>query len=129
MPSSRQLGELERRVMEQLWKAGEPQTVRHVHAALALHRDLAYNTVMTVLRRLVNKELVVRCRGERAHRYVPVHGREVLVAALMVEALDHASDAADRAAALVHFVARVGPDELCALRRALAQLQISHAAS
>lgn len=129
MASSRQLGELERRVMEQLWKASEPQTVRHVHAALSAHRDLAYNTVMTVLRRLADKDPVVQHRGDRAHRYVPVHGREVLIAALMVEALDLAADSGDRAAALVHFVARVGADEVCALRRALAQLEFNHAAS
>ncbi len=129
MAMSGRLGELERRVLEHLWTTEEPQTVRHVHAAVSAHRDLAYNTVMTVLRRLADKGFVVQYRGDRAHRYAPVHGPEVLVAALMIDALDHASDSGDRAAALVHFVARVGADEVCALRRALAQLDIKHAGS
>ena len=39
------LGELERAVMDHLWAAGEPQTVRQVHEALSEQRDLAYTTV------------------------------------------------------------------------------------
>ena len=66
MPGWRPLGDLERAVMEQLWKASEPQTVRSVHAALSAQRHLAYTTIMTVLRRLADKGLVVAYRGERA---------------------------------------------------------------
>lgn len=112
--------------MDHLWAAGEPQTVRQVHEALSAQRDLAYTTVMTVLQRLARKNLVSQIRDDRAHQYAPVHGRDELVAGLMVDALDQAADSGDRQAALVHFVERVGADEAEALRRALAELEAKH---
>lgn len=112
------LGDLERAVMDHLWSRTEPQTVRQVHEALSARRDLAYTTVMTVLQRLAKKNLVLQIRDDRAHRYAPVHGRDELVAGLMVDALAQAEDSGSRQAALVHFVERVGADEADALRRA-----------
>jgi predicted transcriptional regulator len=120
------LGDLERAVMDQLWGADQPQTVRQVHRSLCAQRDLAYTTVMTVLQRLARKNLVVQIRDDRAHRYAPTHGRDELVAGLMVDALAQAVDSGDRQAALVHFVERVGADEADALRRALADLEAKH---
>lgn len=117
------LGELERAVMEHLWSSTEPQTVRQVHHALSRERELAYTTVMTVLQRLAKKRLVVQQRDDRAHRYTPVHQREELVATLMVDVLKQADRSEGRAAALVHFVGQVGPDETAALREALAALE------
>jgi predicted transcriptional regulator len=117
------LGDLERSVMDHLWGTDQPQTVRQVHEALCTQRELDYTTVMTVLQRLARKNLVEQIRDDRAHRYAPTHGRDELVAGLMVDALDQAADAGDRQAALVHFVARVGADEAAALRRALARLE------
>lgn len=128
MPRWMLFGELERVVMEQLWTASEPQTVRDVHAALSPQRNLAYTTIMTVLRRLADKGLVVQYRQERAHRYAPRHGRDELVAGLMADALAHAADSAGRQAALVHFAERVGTDEASALLRALTHLESSHEA-
>lgn len=124
MPKLTRLGELERAVMDHLWAAGEPLTVRQVHEALCVERDLAYTTVMTVLQRLARKNLVSQIRDDRAHQYAPVHGRDELVAGLMVDALDQAADTGSRQAALVHFVERVGVDEVDALRRALAELEV-----
>ena len=119
------LGELERAVMDHLWESSDPQTVRQVHEALATHRELAYTTVMTVLQRLAKKKLVVQQRDDRAHRYAPVHGRDELVASLMVDALSQAPASGGRAAALVHFVGQVGADEAAALREALAALEVA----
>jgi predicted transcriptional regulator len=65
----------------------------------------------------------VQHRDDRAHRYAPTHGRDELVAGLMVDALDQVADSGSRQAALVHFVERVGADEAAALRRALAELE------
>lgn len=128
MAKQMRLGDLERAVMDHLWSAPEPQTVRQVHEALSARRDLAYTTVMTVLQRLAKKSLVSQIRDDRAHRYTPVHGRDELVAGLMVDALDQAADSGSRQAALVHFVERVGADEADALRRALDELEASHRA-
>ena len=120
------LGDLERAVMDHLWSTPQSQTVRQVHEALSEKRDLAYTTVMTVLQRLAKKNLVSQIRDDRAHRYVPVHGRDELVAGLMVDALDQAADTGSRHGALVHFVERVGADEAEALRRALDELESGH---
>ncbi len=120
------LGDLERSVMDHLWDADRPQTVRQVHDALRTQRELAYTTVMTVLQRLARKGLVAQIRDDRAHRYAPVDGRDELVAGLMVDALDQAADSGGRQAALMHFVERVGADEADALRRALAELDAKH---
>lgn len=117
------LGDLERAVMDHLWDVGQPQTVRQVHEALCAQRDLAYTTIMTVLQRLAGKNLVLQLREDRAYRYTPTHGRDELVAGLMVEALKQAADADDRKAALMHFVDRVGAEDADALRRALAELE------
>ncbi|MFB9376574.1 BlaI/MecI/CopY family transcriptional regulator [Kineococcus gynurae] len=112
------LGELEREVMDRLWAAGTPLTVREVHEELAAHRKIAYTTVMTVLDRLAKKSVVRQERAGRAFRYSPAASREQMVAEVMMDALgDVPSD--DRQAALVHFVGSVSPAELAALREAL----------
>jgi predicted transcriptional regulator len=117
------MGELERAVLEILWDSDEgPVTVRHVHQRLADSRRIAYTTAMTVLDRLARKGVVTQHRDGRAYRYSAVDSREELTADLMREALEEfAVD--DRRAALVRFVGRASPDEVAALREALARLE------
>jgi predicted transcriptional regulator len=117
------LGNLERDVMDQIWAATGPVTVRDVHEALAVERDLAYTTVMTVLDRLAKKGVVHRVRDGRAYRYQAASGKDQLVADLMREALDAAGNRASREAALVRFVDQASADEAKALREALAALE------
>lgn len=119
------LGALERTVMERLWAVDGPLSVREVHQALAVDRDLAYTTVMTVLDRLAKKQLVQRDRDGRAYLYRPARTREQLVAEAMETALGEGggSAPADRNAALVEFVGRVSPEEADAMRAALARLE------
>ncbi|MQA01674.1 MAG: BlaI/MecI/CopY family transcriptional regulator [Streptosporangiales bacterium] len=114
------LGDLERQVMERLWAASVPLTVRTIHAQLAADRELAYTTVMTVLDRLAKKGVVQRVRDGRAYLYEPVAAREQLVADLMHEAL---SGTDDRSAALVRFVDSASAEEAAAMRAALAKLE------
>jgi len=116
----RPLGDLERLVMEQLWVADSPLTVREVHERLAADRDLAYTTVMTVLDRLAKKGLTERERDGKAWLYRPAAPREVLVADLMRDALDGAQD---RGAALVRFVDQVSETDAALLREALRKLE------
>jgi BlaI family transcriptional regulator, penicillinase repressor len=117
------LGDLERAVMEQLWTASGPQSVRDVHAVLMRRRDLAYTTVMTVLDRLTKKGLALRERDGRAYRYSAAQSREQLVAEVMHTAL--AEDPEQRTAALVAFVGRVSPADAEAMRTALDRLENS----
>ena len=115
------LGKLEAAVMDVLWSAGTPLTVREVLERMPPQRNLAYTTVMTVLDRLSRKQLVSRTREGRAYLYSPVHSRAELTAEMMHDALS--IDGLDRTAALVHFVDRVTPEEAAALQAALAQVQ------
>src|SRR3954470_2731276 len=66
------LGELETAVMEEIWRRGEA-TVREVHDALP--RERAYTTVMTVMTRLCDKEMLVRERRGRSDVYRPTESR------------------------------------------------------
>lgn len=109
------LGELERAVMEVLWRADGPRTAREVADALA-GRDLAKTTILTVLSRLEAKGRVARNRDAWAHTYLPTAAREDYIAEMMSEAL---GDAADRTAALVRFAGRVSAAEAVALSDAL----------
>ncbi|GAA0312034.1 BlaI/MecI/CopY family transcriptional regulator [Kineococcus aurantiacus] len=116
------LGELERDVMDRLWAAPGPLTVREVHEQLAEHRKIAYTTVMTVLDRLAKKHVVRQEREGRAFRYTPAASREQMVAELMLDALGGVPTVDDRQAALVHFIGGVSPAEAAALREALDQI-------
>lgn len=113
------MGELEQAVLDALWDGAGASSGREVHARL-VGRDLAYTTVMTVLDRLVAKDLVVRERDGRAFRYAPRRSRAAMTAELMREALE--STGADRDQALVSFVGEASAEDLAALRRALADL-------
>lgn len=119
------MGELEQAVLGALWDldAAHPDrsgaSGREVHERLE-GRDLAYTTVMTVLDRLVGKDVVVREREGRAFRYAPRQSRAAMTAGLMHEALEVTG--ADRDQALVSFVGEASAEDLAALRRALADL-------
>ena len=84
----RHLGQLEAAVMQHLWSAGEPVSVRSMLETLTQERPLAYTTVMTVLDRLVAKDVVARERDGRAFRYAPRRTRAAMTADLMREALE-----------------------------------------
>lgn len=72
-----ELHDLEREVMEEVWKNGEVN-VRTVLDALNTRSDRqrAYTTVMTVLIRLWEKGLLERRQSGRGHAYTSVLGRD-----------------------------------------------------
>jgi predicted transcriptional regulator len=116
------LGRLEARIMRAVWTEQVPQpfTVRDVHAHLP---ELAYTTVMTTLRRLADKGLLVADAtvGKRAYDYRPAGTPEAFLAAASrreaQQVLDRYGDAA-----LAAFAARL--DALTAeQRRRLEELE------
>lgn len=115
------LGELEREVMDLLWKSPSPLTGREVLDLLSARRDLAYTTVTTILDRLARKDVVVRERSGRAFTYAPTVGRDELTVTLLQEVLASAGD--DRTAALVHFAETASDDDARALRETLARIE------
>ena len=110
----RQRGELERAVLEVLWDHGgwlTPAEVRDL-----LEADLAYTTVVTVLRRLFDKKLVAREVDGRSHAYRPHSTRDEYAAEAMAQVL---ADARDPVTALNHFVDTLGDDDRRQLTRLL----------
>lgn len=73
-PPTTQLTPLELAIMKVLWEGG-PATVQVVRERLAGERDLAYNTVQTMLNVLHRKAKVRRLRQGRAFEYAPVVSR------------------------------------------------------
>ncbi|SEH03234.1 Predicted transcriptional regulator [Nonomuraea solani] len=108
------LGSLERSIMEALWSRPEGMFAQDV--AQALPSQPAVTTVLTVLVRLTQKDLVSRERVGRAHRYKATADRDAFVAEVMRAALE---DAGDLAATAQRFVGTVTPEMAAALREAL----------
>ena len=111
-------GELESEVMAALWAAGEPLTPAGVQTALG--DGLAYNTVQTILTRLLEKDLVRRGPADsgRGHAYWPALDAASLAATRMRAALD---ERPDRRAVLQQFAAGLGEDDAETLRALLAE--------
>jgi predicted transcriptional regulator len=110
------LGQLEAAVMQRLWDADGPVSVRDVLEDLQRERPLAYTTVMTVMDNLHGKGLVERHKEGRAYLYTPKMSREEHTAGLLDDVL---AASADRSATLLHFVGHLDDDALAELRAAL----------
>ena len=116
MPSVRAFGELEAAVMDRLWARAAPATVREVWTDLRPERELAYNTVLTVVDNLHRKGWLRRERDGRAYRYIPLSSRGDYGARLMRDAM---ADSGDPASALAGFVRQLTPEEGADLLRML----------
>jgi predicted transcriptional regulator len=115
---SAELAPLESEVMEAVWQAEEPVSVRRVLDALNTRRSepLAYTTVMTVMNRLVAKNVLSR-QGER-RSYVYEATASDAAGLAVREVIRTYGDAA-----VAHFVdeARADPAVLRRLRALLVQ--------
>jgi predicted transcriptional regulator len=69
--SRKDFGPLEGEVMDAIWRAGGPVAVREVVEDLNTRRSepLAYTTVMTVMSRLAEKEVLRRRKAGRGYAY------------------------------------------------------------
>jgi predicted transcriptional regulator len=111
-------GHLEAEVMESVWDAAAPVSVREVVDALNEGRrePLAYTTVMTVMSRLAEKHALTRSKAGRGYLY---EASAADAAGIAVKDLlrDHGD------AAIAHFVEEVrgDPAAIRRLRRLLAE--------
>ena len=112
----RDLGGLEKAVMDRLWAWGRPVTVREVVEDLQLGRRVAYTTVMTVMANLERKGLLARSLVGRAYTYTTVGGEADHAAALIAEVIGQAQD---RTTPLLRFASQLSADEIEQLRQAL----------
>ena len=112
----RAAGELEAEVLGALWAEPLPLTPTQLHNTLG--RDLAYNTVHTILTRLCDKGLVVRTTIDGRPAYAPAQGAAEWAAGQMRAVLERG---ADRAAILHRFVTSLSPADEQALRAVLSE--------
>jgi BlaI family transcriptional regulator, penicillinase repressor len=80
------LHEREMDVMEVLWERGNATAGEVLEV---IPDDLAYNTILTILRRLEQKGYVGRTEEGRAHRYHPLIEREQARGSALQRLLDH----------------------------------------
>ena len=111
-------GELEATVMDRMWNADAPCSVRAMMEDLQQGRSIAYTTVMTVMERLFRKGMLTRVEVGRAYVYSPAQSRADYTAGVMAETL---ANATDKAATLVHFADRVSAREAKQLLKALSE--------
>ena len=108
---ARVLGELQAKILEIVWSA-ERATVKDVNDTLGPNANL--KTTMTVMNRMVEKELLARERQGRAFYYQAMSDREAFMAHVADRVM--AGLMADfRLPTLAHFVDTADPEQLTEL--------------
>ena len=111
-------GELESLILDALWSADATLTSQQILEIVSPQDELALTTILTVLSRLVDKELVTRKQGEgRQLLFSPAQSRERHTADLMLKIV---AGADNPALAFSHFASGLSPADLKALRDSLA---------
>ena len=80
-------------IMKVIWRL-EKATVRDVYEALRTRRDIAYTTVMTMMKILEEKGYLKKIRVDRAYEYRPAQPRHQVVSAMVRDFLDRVFDGA-----------------------------------
>jgi len=111
----RPIGALEAQVLEVLWARG---TATPGDVLEALDGKLAYTTVMTVLTRLWQKDVVLRTKAGRAFSYEVRQSREEFFAERMRQTLASTSD---HRAVLSRFVGGLSAKDTSTLRSILGE--------
>lgn len=81
------LGDLESDIMETIWDKGTV-SVREVYEQLRLHREIAYTTVMTIMGRLADKQLLNRETQGNAYIYSPALSKAEFSQRIVSDVLD-----------------------------------------
>ena len=85
------LGDLESEIMEIVWEH-DGVLVRDVHRILAKRREIAYTTVMTVMGRLVGKNILSREQMGNAYFYRPRFTKKEFTRMVVSEVIDSLLD-------------------------------------
>ena len=80
-------------IMKVVWRL-EKATVRDVYEALRTRREIAYTTVMTMMKILEEKGYLEKTRVERAYEYRPAQPRHQVVGAMVRDFIDRVFDGA-----------------------------------
>ena len=108
--------------MKVVWQLGTA-TVRDIYEQLRERRDVAYTTVLTMMKILEQKGYVKKTRVERAFVYRPTRPRQQVLGGMVREFIDRVFDGASRPM-LLHLVkeTRLSEKERKALLRAIEEV-------
>jgi predicted transcriptional regulator len=87
-------------IMKIVWRL-DRATVRDVYETLRERREVAYTTVMTMMKILEEKKYLKKTRVDRAYEYRPAKPHQLVVGAMVRDFLDRVFDGA-AAPLLVH---------------------------
>ena len=103
------LGHLEAAVMDIMWLQGE-SSVRDVYEILLRDREIAYTTVMTIMSRLADKNILLKEKKGLAYVYRPACTRDEFARNVVTEVIDGLlEDYAE--VAFSHFVNRLSEED------------------
>ena len=110
-------------IMKVVWRL-EKATVREVYETLRKKREIAYTTVMTMMRILEDKGYLKKVRVDRAYEYRPAQPRHQVIAAMVRDFLDRVFDGA-AAPLLVHLAKdkRLSKDDKDLIRRLAEEME------
>lgn len=119
------LGDLEKRIMEALWRLDQPSTVSEVQKAMR-GEPRAYHTVTTVMTRLCDKGLLTRARQSSVWHYSPTFTQEEFRSDVAQEVVASAYELAPAAAvnSMVDLVDAAGPEELDRLAKLIEEKKL-----
>lgn len=79
--------------MKIVWRL-EKATVRDVYEAIRAKREIAYTTVMTMMKILEDKGYLKKIRVDRAYQYRPTQARQQVLGKMVRDFLDRVFDGA-----------------------------------
>lgn len=109
--------------MKVVWRL-ESATVRDIYEQLRENRDVAYTTVLTMMKILEQKGYVKKTRADRAFLYRPARPRQQVLGGMVREFIDRVFDGASRPM-LLHLVkeTKLSDKERRALLRAIEEVE------
>ncbi|WP_407669848.1 BlaI/MecI/CopY family transcriptional regulator [Paenibacillus albus] len=69
-------GPLEVKVMDAIWSRPEPSTIKEVNAIVSEDKPMSFNTIMTVMNRLVDKGVLKKKLQSKSYVYSAVLSKE-----------------------------------------------------
>jgi BlaI family transcriptional regulator, penicillinase repressor len=110
-------------IMKVVWTL-ESATVRDIYEKLRARRDIAYTTVLTMMKILEQKGYVRKTKADRAFVYRPVQARQQVLGGMVREFIDRVFDGASRPM-LLHLVkqTKLSDKERKALLRAIEEVE------
>ena len=108
--------------MKEVWTL-ESATVREIYERLRQRREIAYTTVLTMMKILEQKGYVKKTKADRAFVYKPTQPRQQVLGGMVREFVDRVFDGASRPM-LLHLVkeTRLTERERRALLRAIEEV-------